>query len=174
MKGLNGFLIAVYSLAAMAMSLVIMGLAAPFPFLEGFRTSSLELFNNWVFALAAAAVFILSLWVFIANVLPADRVKTINRQGELGEYRISFDALESMVLQAARDIEGVQNARTRLSVSDAGLVIYVRIATLPDIKVPDLAGEIQKNVRNYVQDISGVDVAEVKVLVENISKEKRK
>lgn len=174
MKGLNGFLIAVYSLAAMAMSVVIMGLAAPFPFLDSFRTSSLQLFNNWTLALVAAAVFLFSLWIFITNVLPADRVRTIDRQGELGEYRISFDALENMVLQATRGIEGVRDTRTRLSVSDRGLVIYVRIATLPDIKVPDLAGEIQKNVKEYVQDISGVDVAEVKVLVENISKEKRK
>lgn len=174
MKGLNSLLIAVYSLAAMAVSVVIMGLAAPFPFLDGFRTSFSQLFNNWPVALTAAVLFILSLWILIAHLLPSDRMKTINRQGELGEYRISFDALENMVLQATRDIHGVRDTRTRLSVSDAGLVIYVRIATMPDIKVPDLAGEIQKNVKDYVQDISGVDVAEVKVLVENISKERKK
>jgi hypothetical protein len=84
MKGLNGFLIAIYSLAAMALSGAIMGLAAPFPFLDGFRTSSLELFNNWTLAVIAAAVFFLSLWIFLANVLPADRVKTINRPGDRG------------------------------------------------------------------------------------------
>lgn len=174
MKGLTNFLIAVYSLVLMAVAAVVAGLAAPLPFLDAFRTSFMDIYNSWPFALMAVAVFFLALWVLFLSLRPVERSRTIDHQGELGEYRISFEALENMVLQATRDIKGVRDTRTRLALKEGGLVIDLRIGTLPDLKVPELVEEIQRNVREYVQQISGVDVAEVKVLVENISKETRR
>ncbi len=174
MKGLTNFLIAVYSLAIMAVSLVIIGLAAPLAFLDVFRTSFAQVHNNWPFALLGGAIFFLALWVLIMSVRTVDKMQTINHQGELGEYRISFEALQNLVLQATREIKGVRDTRTRLSITDAGLVIDLRVAALPDLKVPELVEEIQRNVKSYVQEISGTDVAEVKVLVEDISKETRR
>lgn len=174
MKGLTKLLIAVYSLAVMAASAIVAGLAAPLPFLDDLRTSFLLIYNNWLFALLGIAVFFLTLWAFLLSLRPLEKSKTIDHPGELGEYRISFEALENLVLQAARDIQGVRDTRSRLSLKEGGLVIDLRIATLPDLKVPELVEEIQRNVKEYVQDISGVEVAEVKVLVETISKETRR
>lgn len=174
MKGLTRFLMAVYSLAVMAVSLVLVGLAAPLPFLDDFRTSFVQVYNNWPIALLGTAAFFLALWVLYLSLRPVERARTIDRQGEMGEYRISFEALENLVMQATRDITGVKDTRTRLSLKDGGLVISLRISTLPDLKVPELVEEIQLKVRDYVQETSGVDVAEVKVLVETITREPKR
>jgi uncharacterized alkaline shock family protein YloU len=174
MKGLNLLLLAVLSLAVMAAAAVVVGLAAPLPFLDVFRTSFLDVYNNWLFALLGIAAFILALWAFLLSLKPVERVRAIDQQGELGEYRISFEALENLVLQATRDIRGVKDTRTRLALKEAGLSIDLRIGTLPDLKVPELVQEIQTKVRDYVQEISGVDVAEVKVLVESITRDTKR
>ncbi len=91
---------------------------------------------------------------------------------ELGEVRVSFRAIENMVLTASRKVKGIREVSTRIDSTEQGLVIYLRIKPIPDLPLPALIRELQETVRNYVQEISGSGVAEVKVLVENISQEK--
>ncbi len=91
---------------------------------------------------------------------------------ETGEVRISFKAIENMVLTASRKINGIRETNTRIDYIEQGLVIYIRIKVLPDIAIPALIDELQKSVKEYVQGISGSSVAEIKVLVENIVQEK--
>ncbi|MGI6318713.1 MAG: alkaline shock response membrane anchor protein AmaP [Firmicutes bacterium] len=91
---------------------------------------------------------------------------------EVGEIRISFKAIENMVLSASRKIKGIREVSTRIGSAEQGLVIYMRIKVMPDIPIPGLVAELQSVVREYVQEISGSNVSEVKVLVENIAQEK--
>lgn len=91
---------------------------------------------------------------------------------EMGEVRISFQAIESMILAAARKVEGIREVSTRIDSTEQGLIIYLWVKTIPDQPIPGLAGDLQKRVRDYVQEISGTNVAEVKVLVENIAHDK--
>ncbi|NLJ55910.1 MAG: alkaline shock response membrane anchor protein AmaP [Firmicutes bacterium] len=90
---------------------------------------------------------------------------------EVGEIRISFRAVENMVLTASRKVKGIREVNTHINFTEQGLVIYLRIRIIPDLPVPALVGELQEKVRGYVQEISGANVAEVKVLVENIAQE---
>jgi len=91
---------------------------------------------------------------------------------EIGEIRISFRAIENMVLTASRKIKGIREVNTRINFTEQGLIIYLRIRVIPDIPIPALVSELQQKIREYVQEISGASVAEVKVLVENIAQEK--
>ena len=174
MKGISKFIIGIYSLLTMVTAAVLLGVAAPLDVLDDFRTSFLTVFNSWPYAVLGGVVFLLALWVFLINLLREERQKSINSQGELGEYRITFTALENLVLQSAAEVKGVRDTKTRLSQSDGGLVIYLRLTTVPDTKVPELVDEIQKNIKEYVEEISGITVAEVKVLIDNITKEAKR
>jgi uncharacterized alkaline shock family protein YloU len=91
---------------------------------------------------------------------------------EIGEVRISFKAIESMVLAAARKVNGIREVTTRIDAVEQGLIIYMRVKTIPDMPIPGLAAELQTKVRDYVQQNSGTNISEVKVLVENIAQDK--
>ncbi len=91
---------------------------------------------------------------------------------EIGEVRISFKAVETMVLAASRKVNGIREVSTRIDATEQGLLIYIKIKAIPEIPIPGLAGELQNKVRDYVQEISGSNVSEVKVLVENIVQDK--
>ncbi len=91
---------------------------------------------------------------------------------EIGEVRISFKAVENMVLAVSRKVNGIREVSTRIDASEQGLLIHIKIKTMTDIPIPELAGELQKKVRDYVQEISGSNVSEIKVLVENIAQDK--
>ena len=91
---------------------------------------------------------------------------------ELGELRISFKAIENMVLTASKKIKGIKDVHTRINSTEMGLIIYIRIHTLPDIPIPGTVNELQEKVREYIEEVSGATVSEVKVLVEDIAQEK--
>ena len=75
-------------------------------------------------------------------------------------------------MTASRKIKGIREVNTRINFTEQGLIIYLRIRVIPDIPIPALVSELQQKIREYVQEISGASVAEVKVLVENIAQEK--
>jgi uncharacterized alkaline shock family protein YloU len=91
---------------------------------------------------------------------------------EIGEIRLSFRAVEKMVLAASRKVKGIREVTTHIDMTEQGLVIYLRIKPIPDLPIPALGRQLQETVRDYVQEISGSSVAEVKVLVENISQDR--
>ena len=101
-----------------------------------------------------------------------ETVGSIVSINELGEVSISFKAVENMVLTASRAVKGIREVTTTIESAEQGLVIYLRVKTLPDLPIPGLVKELQEKVRGYVQEISGTNVAEVKVKVENIVQEK--
>jgi uncharacterized alkaline shock family protein YloU len=75
-------------------------------------------------------------------------------------------------LTASRKVKGIREVNTRIDSVEQGIVIYMRIKVLPDIPIPSLVNDLQARVKEYVQEISGSNVAEIKVLVENIAQEK--
>ncbi|NLC51498.1 MAG: alkaline shock response membrane anchor protein AmaP [Firmicutes bacterium] len=94
---------------------------------------------------------------------------SITQFTSLGELRISFKAIESMVLRSARRVKGIRETRTRIMSTEQGLVIFIKVKVLPDLELPPLIEELQKKIQEYVQNDCGTSVAEVKVLVENIA-----
>ena len=51
------------------------------------------------------------------------------------------------------------------------MVIYLRIKVLPDIVIPELTSKLQATVKDYVEEICGSGVAEIKILIEDIAQE---
>ncbi len=96
------------------------------------------------------------------------KVKSILQYNEQGEINISFQAIENMVLRVSRDIHGIKETSTKVSVTEQGMVIELRAKVLPDMQIPSLATELQEKIKEYVEDKTGMPVNEVSVSVENI------
>ncbi|NMB35741.1 MAG: alkaline shock response membrane anchor protein AmaP [Firmicutes bacterium] len=125
------------------------------------------------YTLLGALLFVLGVIFLFFSVQDSKKKEgnTILSFTEIGEVRISFQAIENMVLTASRKVKGIREVSTRLNFTEQGLIIYLRIKAIPDVPIPALVDELQGKVREYVQEISGSNVAEVKVLVENIAQE---
>ena len=88
--------------------------------------------------------------------------------GEFGEVNITLAALENMVLRVVQQMRQVRDSSRRVEYTPHGLVVYLKVKVLPDQKLPGLTAELQNNVKNYLEEIAGIAVSEVKVKVENI------
>ncbi len=92
----------------------------------------------------------------------------ILKGSEYGEVAISITAIENMVLRVVQQTQGIKDVSRQVSFTQDGLVISVKIRVMPDVSMPDVTGELQSRVKQYVEEITGITVHEVKVMVENI------
>ena len=128
------------------------------------------------FLILLVGILLIALFAFKRNNAQGDGAKnegdSIVSYTEIGEVHTSFKAVENMVLTASRKVNGISEVTTRIDSTEQGLLIHIKLKAMPDIPIPGLAGELQEKVRHYVQEISGSNVSEIKVLVEDIVQDK--
>ncbi|MDP2858041.1 MAG: alkaline shock response membrane anchor protein AmaP [Bacillota bacterium] len=100
--------------------------------------------------------------------------QTLIHQTDMGEVRISISAVENLVTKVARGLKGVRDVRASVIQTPGGLGVRIRGVVSPEVNVPQTAREIQQAVADYTRNIVGVEVTEVKVMVQNITNEARR
>jgi len=129
--------------------------------------------GRWVIGIIAGLSFIVSLR-FLYFGFRRDRPdQTLIRETDLGEVNIALSAIETLVTKVARGIKGVRDVRSTVYSRDGGIGVRVRGVVSPEVNVPETARAIQQAVTDYTKNVVGVDVTEVKVLVQNITNETR-
>jgi uncharacterized alkaline shock family protein YloU len=96
---------------------------------------------------------------------------TIVHQTPFGEIRITYTAVESLVLRATKRIKGVKEARAVVSADPLRMDIAITITTLPDLAIPQLSEEIRLKVDEYLFETTGIKVHSIKVDVDKIAAE---
>ncbi len=143
--------------------------AAALDLVPGVGTSPDWLPERLPLPMAGAVVLLIALVLLVSGLhrgaRPAD---TVLRHGELGEVRIAIAAIENMVLRVTQQCSGIKESDRRVSQSPQGLSIETRIKVMPDLELPELSSALQEKIREYVERITGIKVATVRVVVENI------
>jgi uncharacterized alkaline shock family protein YloU len=159
-------------LAGLLLILITLGLLREVSF---FGYTFVPLLRNFNYTALGFLILVLGVLVIVFWGSTREKEKmtgSIFSHTEIGEIRVSFKAIENMVLTAAKKIKGVREVTTNIESSEQGLLISLHIKALSDLPLPDLVKELQETVREYVQEISGTNVVEIKVNVENIVREK--
>ncbi|WZL71443.1 alkaline shock response membrane anchor protein AmaP [Clostridiaceae bacterium 35-E11] len=91
------------------------------------------------------------------------------RHTAYGEIKISMEAIEGMAKKAASTVTGLKNIKATAHQVDDGLLIMVTALVLSDINIPEATTKLQQNVKEYIEEYTGVLVKEIKVQVEDIA-----
>lgn len=94
-------------------------------------------------------------------------------ESEIGEVRVSLDAVESLVKKTARSIKGVRDMKAVITHGKDGLHASLRGTVSPDVSIPEVTEEIQSAVRQYVKRVVGVEMTEIRIEIENIATDGR-
>lgn len=122
-----------------------------------------------IFISITSAVFLISVrFLYLAVRRGKSDVPSIDQRTEFGDIRISLDTVVNLSLKAAGRTRGVKDLRSRVKVNQAGLEIVIRAIVDGESSIPALTEEIQANVKNHIEEITGIPVAHVTVFVANI------
>src|SRR5690606_23847524 len=116
-----------------------------------------------------ALLLLLSLhFLYIALRRSSASAPSIDQRTEIGDVRISIETVENLALKAASRHRGVKDLRARVRIAESGIDIMIRAVVDGESAIPALSEEIQRTVKEHVEDITGIPVSNVAVYVANI------
>lgn len=127
--------------------------------------------NSWIIAaiIVASVLFLLSIRFFYISI-KRDRgsLPSIDQRTDYGDIQISVETIENLSYKAASRVRGIRDVKTRIRIMDSGLEIMVRALVDGETSIPELTEEVQKQVHDHVEEITGIPVSYVSVYIANL------
>ena len=170
MRLLDRIVLIIYSLVLSLISIVIIMMGfhiLPEYYIKNFA----YLFRTYRYIIGIIGIvfLILSIRVMLSGMRGESSGRSISRQTQLGEVRISVITLQNIAERAVKGIEGVKEVKSRALLNNDGAVMKINLVVATNIKLPELVVEVQKLVKNEVESVTGINVAEVKVYIDNVT-----
>ena len=90
----------------------------------------------------------------------------VTQQSEIGNLDISLKAVQLLVEKCFDSHDEVKLENTNVEADKDVLIVNIKVTLLGGVSVPLAIGTLQKQIKQYVTDCTGVDVREVRVQVE--------
>ena len=94
----------------------------------------------------------------------------VMQTGENGTTSISMAALDEMIRHHCAQEPGIADCFTALQSDEDGLSVGLRLSVRPETELSSLASRMQKSVKEYLENITGIPVKDVSILIENARK----
>ncbi|MBT9176452.1 MAG: hypothetical protein DDT20_00771 [Firmicutes bacterium] len=165
MNILDRIMLTLYTLAVAALSLLVFGASIDFP--PGFYSAELgALLTQWEAILVALFFFVVSVRFLLSGIRRERPSRAaVTHQGELGDVRISLNAIRNLTQRTVLGLRGVHTAKVRVQLAEKGLELTIELAVTQDSNIPALTAQVQETVRKHIEACTGVGVLAVRVLV---------
>ncbi len=115
----------------------------------------------------ALCAFGVSCLMMLSNKRAVKRTGFVMQKGENGVIGVAVKSIEGLVQTCVRQHEVVKSAEIAVVERRDGIVILLNIQEAAGVNIPLAVGALQKQIKQYVNECTGVDVHEVRVMVEN-------
>ncbi len=106
-------------------------------------------------------------WMMLSTRRAVKRTGFVMQKGENGAIGVSIRSIEGLVQTCVRQHDVVSSAEISVVERRDGIVILLNIQEAAGVNIPLAVGALQKQIKQYVNTCTGVDVHEVRVMVEN-------
>ena len=127
--------------------------------------------------------------VYSADETDIEEVSTAGEDEEIGNIKISVDVISTIAGMAASEIDGVNcmyssfaggiaemfgakkgiGRGVRVEMTENSVLIDLYVVVDYGVRIPELAWEIQENVKNNVETMTGMNVEKVNIHIEGVS-----
>ncbi|WP_371369452.1 hypothetical protein SRRS_26150 [Sporomusa rhizae] len=166
---IDRIILSIYTFLLTFLSVAVLLLSLRLIPLELAWTSLTYVYGQWEASLVGAVFFLISIRLLLAGLRSRKAKDTIVHHNDMGDVHISLDAVENLVEKVARHIRGVRGIKVNIKLADQGIAVQMKAIVSPESHVPTVASEIQTRVHEYIKNTVGIELADVQVMVENIS-----
>lgn len=125
--------------------------------------------NRIIAGICALVLIVIFAYLMIKVLIPDKKPKTVVIDSNLdGQVSITIDAIKVIIMKAVRQVEGVKEIRPVVNSSDKGLIVYLHMMINPEYSVPDMTEKVKETVKRYLEDLGGLKVDSVRILVDDL------
>ena len=94
---------------------------------------------------------------------------SITQKTAFGEVKISTNSLKRLVLQVVKKTGEIKEVKTEINLLKTGSInIDLHLSIKQDVNIPELSEKIQKRLKDYLLEASGIEVKEIKIHIDKI------
>ena len=124
--------------------------------------------NRMIAGVVGILVGFLALLMLIWSLKPSPHADAVMvDKGIEGEVTMSIAAVKAIIMKAVRQVEGVRELRPEVAHSPNGVKVKLHTMSNPEHNVPELAQSLQAVVRENLEKVGGLQVAEIKVMIDD-------
>lgn len=169
MSGVWRLALFLYNLLFLGLAAVALAAAVGRP--EVMKTITLGLAtpaNRVVVGTVAAVFLLLTIYIMISLLRVDGKPQSMVITSSLnGQVSITVPAIKVIIMKAVKKVDGVKDIRPSVTSGPDGLIIYLHLMINPEHSVPEMTRSIQSVVKEYLETIGGLQVSQVRVLVDD-------
>lgn len=74
-----------------------------------------------------------------------------------------------VLLKVVRGIENIKDSKIKIKKLDNGVSILLKLTVNFDVIIPETSFELQKTIKDYIENTAGITVKDVRVSIDNVS-----
>lgn len=172
------FILTLYSLALTVLSVIVMAAAAGFIPYSLVQSNLQTIYDSGEIRYAYLAVAFIFFLISLKFLLPGFRPKqergqreAISQMTHLGHVSITTNTIDSIALKSARRVRGVREVKNVIKSDETGTSILLKVAVDGETPIPTLVEELQKNVKEQVEAIIGIEVKQIDVKITEVAQQ---
>ncbi len=172
------FILTLYSLALTVLSVIVMAAAAGFIPYSLVQSNLQAIYDSGEIRYAYLAVAFIFFLISLKFLLPGFRPKQERRHREaisqmtpLGHVSITTNTIDSIALKSARRVRGVREVKNVIKSDETGTSILLKVAVDGETPIPTLVEELQKNVKEQIEAIIGIEVKQIDVKITEVAQQ---
>jgi uncharacterized alkaline shock family protein YloU len=123
----------------------------------------------WGLGIFGVILLLISLFTLWTGLKPKNQLRhTLIKTGDLGEINITLEAINNLISKASKNIKGVKDVKPRIKTLSEGIAIYLKVVINPDLNITDTTVKLQNSIADYLYKYGGINVLEIKIIVESI------
>ncbi len=145
-----------------------------------------DILASWVFRYKfvvslVVVVILVGLWVGSIHLFrlafkrtpKSDNTSVSIQDSVEGEVRISISALNTLIAQAIGSRDEIVELETKVINHDDAITVKVSMVLKSSTHIPNLTLLLQRSIKNYVEEYSGITVREVRILISELEEDER-
>ena len=163
------FLVVIFLVAGIILSLAfgLLPLATLFSQMSYWFYS--HFLNQILWVIIAALLIILAFYLIQEKRQYQREELAVSQKTSFGEVRISLNSIKHLILKVLKEIKEIKEVRPEINLQKTGEVkVNLHLGVEQDIKIPELSEKIQKKIKDYLLETSGIELKEIKIHIDKV------
>jgi len=126
-------------------------------------------YNQIILGLAGALLIFLVIYLIWQKAKIGKGNLSVTQKTSFGEIKISTGSIKRLTLKVVKGMEEVAETRPEVNIlKPGGINIDLHLSVKQDVNIPELSEKIQRKLKEYLLETSGIETKEIKIHIDKI------
>jgi len=132
-------------------------------------------FSQIILGLLGVLLFFLAIYLIYQKVKTDKGILSVIQKTSFGEIKISIGSIKHLTLKVIKGIEEITETKPEINIlKSGGINIDLHLSVKQNVNIPELSEKIQRKLKEYLLETSGIETKEIKIHIEKIFYEDKK